>query len=230
MANVKFGGGVTDIRGSIGGTTFSRGAGGAMARQRTKGVNVRSALQLSRRSIMSMLTSYWGTTLTAAQRTAWGVYAAGTNFTNKVGDTIQVSGLDVFIRTNTLRFAASQTILAAAPTAAGFSVAPIAAITVTDDVSDNISIAEPTQGFGKSVVGDTMYVYAGFPVGAGRSTAAKGMRYVSKVVGAASPPTFPFLCTAPYALIAGQKIQVDLIHSDETGRVSSRVSYLCTVT
>ena len=50
MALVQYGGGIVDARGSIGGNTFSKCAGGHYMRARTKPVNPKSALQQTRRA------------------------------------------------------------------------------------------------------------------------------------------------------------------------------------
>ncbi|GAH72801.1 unnamed protein product, partial [marine sediment metagenome] len=99
MALVLTGGGVADIRGSIGGITYSRSAAGLIARNRVKPVNPRSSRQVSARARISVLTERWNGTVTEQQRADWRTHAAGTPGTNKLGQTITLSGLDHYVRT-----------------------------------------------------------------------------------------------------------------------------------
>ncbi len=75
MALVKYGGGIVQMSGSIGGDTFARNRYGNYVRARTKPVNPNTTLQQAVRASMSFLTNRWAQTLDAAQRTAWNPYA-----------------------------------------------------------------------------------------------------------------------------------------------------------
>ena len=100
MALLKFGGGITEMRGSIAGNTYSRNRYGAYARARTKPVNPNTGPQQSVRATMAFLTDRWSQTLTAAQRTAWNLYGANVVMTNKLGESINLSGFNHYIRSN----------------------------------------------------------------------------------------------------------------------------------
>lgn len=97
---VKWGAGIVDGRGSIGGTTFSRNASGAIARARVKPVNPNTARQVEVRSAMAFLTTRWSQTLTAVQRTAWNLYGSSVTMKNKLGEAIFNSGQNHYIRSN----------------------------------------------------------------------------------------------------------------------------------
>jgi len=102
MALVKFGGGVIQMSGSIAGNTFARNRYGNYVRARTKPVNPNTALQVAIRSALSLLTTRWSQTLTADQRTAWNLYGASVNMTNKLGETMNLSGFNHYIRSNVI--------------------------------------------------------------------------------------------------------------------------------
>ena len=102
MALVKFGGGVTQMSGSIGGTTFARNRFGNYARARTTPVNPQTANQTAVRSAIAFLAAFWAQTLTALQRTAWDDYAAGVAMSNRLGESIFLSGYNHFLRANSL--------------------------------------------------------------------------------------------------------------------------------
>jgi len=86
MALIKFGGGVVQMSGSIAGNTYARNRYGNYVRARTKPVNPKTDRQSVIRTAMQLLTTRWAQTLTAAQRTAWNLYASNVNMTNFTGD------------------------------------------------------------------------------------------------------------------------------------------------
>lgn len=115
MALVKYGGGIVQMSGSIAGNTFARNRYGNYVRSRTKPVNPQSPLQDSVRSAMAMLTQRWSATLTAAQRTAWNLYASNVAMKNKLGETINLSGFNHYIRSNMIMAIQEGTLVDAGP-------------------------------------------------------------------------------------------------------------------
>ena len=112
---VKFGGGVSEGRGSIGGTTFSRNKGGAYARQRVTPVNPQSAAQQAQRGRVSELAGLWGATLTQTQRDGWKVFAENFPITDVFGDSLQLSGAQAYTRINSRLLAGGLTRIDSAP-------------------------------------------------------------------------------------------------------------------
>lgn len=100
MATITFGGGITAIVGSHAGNTFSKNKGGAYMKQKVAGVQPRSELQLARRVVIGQLSIYYSNTLTDAQRTSWAVFASTYPTTNRVGNTINLSGQQMFCKLN----------------------------------------------------------------------------------------------------------------------------------
>lgn len=103
MALLKYGGGIVQMSGSIAGNTYARNRYGNYARARTKPTNPNTAKQQTIRSAMAFLTARWAQTLDAAQRTAWNLYGSNVNMLNKLGETIQLSGFNHYIRSNVIR-------------------------------------------------------------------------------------------------------------------------------
>lgn len=93
---VKFGGGIADGRGSIGGTTYSRNRYGSYARQRVTPVNPQTPAQIRARSTFQAAVTAWRR-LTDAQRAAWSNYAAQTPMQDQLGSTIYLTGLQAFM-------------------------------------------------------------------------------------------------------------------------------------
>lgn len=116
MALIKYGGGVIQMAGSIAGNTFARNRSGNYARARTKPVNPRSSAQNIARATLASLTYRWGQILTAAQRTAWNLYASNVAMKNRLGETIFLTGFNHYIRSNAFLMAREETIVDAGPT------------------------------------------------------------------------------------------------------------------
>jgi len=220
MANILYGAGIADARGSIGGLTLSRGAGGAIARARVKPVNPRSTLQSARRARTSFLSKQWSATLTEQQRDDWRAYAAGTTWTNKLGQNIQINGLAAFLRLNALALLYSSTVIADAPTAMGHAGGVTLSFLAESDTS-KLQLAEPTGSFDKSTDGHFLLIFMGLPTETGRLSTPKGFRYVSHVAGNnGAPPAFPYQLTAAYTMAEGQRVTIKAMFKDENNRIS----------
>ncbi len=115
MAKVLFGGGIAEIRGSEAGTTWSRNRGGSYSRQRVTPINPQTPAQLAMRTRLSSLATQWGTILTEAQRTAWEEFAQSFPITDRLGQVIILSGIQMYIRLNNRLLAGNAPQLVDAP-------------------------------------------------------------------------------------------------------------------
>jgi len=116
MALIRFGGGVVQMSGSIAGNTFARNRFGNYARARTVPTNPMSARQVKMRGILSTLTTRWGDTLSAAQRTAWNLYGSSVVMKNRLGEAVHLTGFNHYLRSNAWRLDLGQTVVDAGPT------------------------------------------------------------------------------------------------------------------
>lgn len=96
---------LAQISGSINGTTFSHNRGGAYARNRSIPSNPGTDRQDQVRTALGSLAKAWGSSLTEQQRTLWRAYGAGTTVTNRLGDSITLSGIAAYQRINLFRTA-----------------------------------------------------------------------------------------------------------------------------
>lgn len=222
MALVQFGGGVTQMRGSIGGTCFSRSAAGNIVRARTKPINPRSALQQARRATAAMLTNYWSATLTEQQRTDWRAYAAGTTWTNRLGQVISINGLAAFVRTNALNALSGEAVIAAAPLALGHAAGIVGTFTA-EPTASTITLAEPSAGWDKGVDDDWWFIFQYPPTEAGRIAFPKGGRYLTSFEGdQTTPPTVTTPITSLWTMQLGQRMTLGFMHLDPQMRVAVR--------
>jgi len=100
MALVKFGGGIVQLTGSLGGDTFARNRSGNYVRARTKPINPNTAKQVLVRAVLADLTTRWAQTLTSTQRAAWNLYASSVAMKNRLGESIFLTGFNHYIRSN----------------------------------------------------------------------------------------------------------------------------------
>lgn len=99
MAKVKFGGGVTDMRGSIAGNVFSRNGGGAYVRQKVTPINPNTSRQQTVRGRLNFLAKQWAL-LTPGLRIAWKNFGINHPKTNSLGEVVVLNGLQSYQRIN----------------------------------------------------------------------------------------------------------------------------------
>lgn len=107
MALVKFGAPIDEVRGSIGGVTFSRNRSATFARARKKPRFPRTDPNATAITLLGQFSKLWATHLTNQQRIDWNDLAAILEFTNPLGQTYHTSGFAIYCR--------AQVLLATAP-------------------------------------------------------------------------------------------------------------------
>lgn len=165
MALLKMGSLVVDARGSVGGVTFARNRGGAYARARVAPLNPASVRQVAVRSTLASLAAQWSNTLTGVQRTAWELYASNVPLINSLGEPRNVSGQNMFIRTNQLVLDCGGAVVTAAPT--NFTVGPTITPTLVPDVAADQVDMTAWPGFVNPAAGTYMLIQQGTPQNAG---------------------------------------------------------------
>lgn len=207
MALIKFGGGITEMRGSIAGNVYSRNRYGAYARARTVPVNPNTSLQQEVRSALSALTARWSSTLTSAQRTAWNLYGSSVEMTNKLGETIHLSGFNHFIRSNQFLERFNLTQVDAGPVIFELPAAdPLFSVTASEATQIVSYTFDTTLSWANEDNG-WLILEMGSPQNAQRNFFAGPWRYVAAVAGAAAgPPVSPAAPGAPFAIAEGQRI------------------------
>lgn len=90
---------ITDASGSLGGATFSKNKGGLFVRARIKGTNPQSDAQTAQRGQFAAISAAWRG-LTDVQRTAWEAATAYFPYQDKLGQTKNYSGAQLFGKLN----------------------------------------------------------------------------------------------------------------------------------
>lgn len=206
MALVKYGGGITQMSGSIAGNTHARNRFGNYIRARTKPVNPKSSGQVECRTAMAYLTEYWAETLTIAQRTAWNLYASSVAMLNRLGESIHLSGFNHFIRSNHLLARCSGTILAAAPTNFTLPETDPALGIAGSEAAQQLSCSWDDALPWADENGAFIYFYQGSPQNGQRNFFGGPWRYLGGVAGVnGAPPAGPSLFAPPWAIGENQR-------------------------
>lgn len=112
---IRFGNGITDGRGSMGGNTVSKNRYGHYMKARTTPVNPQSSRQSAIRAIWALVSTLWRTLASQANRDAWAVFASNVPTVNKLGESISLSGFNQFQKSNVAAKNAGLPEIAAAP-------------------------------------------------------------------------------------------------------------------
>ena len=102
MAKVQFGGGVSNIQGSIAGNTFTRTKAGPAIRNKVKPNNPASPAQMVQRERITRLSKSWQA-LTEEERVSWNEAAKEQKTKGVCGNNIELTGHQYFVRVNSLR-------------------------------------------------------------------------------------------------------------------------------
>jgi hypothetical protein len=228
MASIKFGGGVTGMSGSIGGSTYARNRFGYYLRPRTKPVNPNSTRQSAIRLYMKYYTERWHDTLTPTNRSQWNTYAASVPVKNRLGETVYLTGFNWYIAVNIVRAQAENSKCDSGPTTLtlvesdpGFAVSASAA---TQKLTFTLTLGLPWRDIAASIIA----IYMGQPQGATRNFFNGPWQYAGCFPGNAVPP---YEKTAPMALVQGQKVWVygRVATGPTDARISAPMVASCTI-
>lgn len=115
MAKILTGGGVSAIRGSIAGQTFSVNANGAYVRNRGTISNRNTPLQQVARAILASVAMAWRS-LTDSQRLTWITLAMEYTYTDSLGISSKLTGFQLFQKFNQSLQQVGRSMITVAPT------------------------------------------------------------------------------------------------------------------
>lgn len=224
MALVKYGAGIIEMRGSIAGTVFSRNGTGNYARAKTTPINPNTALQVTVRMAMAFLTARWSDTLTANQRIAWNLYASSVQVINRIGESVNISGYNHYIRSNMIRKQYVNPLIDDGPTV--FEIPE-------GDPTYSIAVSEATQvithNFDDTLPwavedGSFMFFYGGKPQNP-QINFFDGPYRKAGFIGGVDPggPIEPHAAASEYAVAEGQRIWTYARISRADGRLSEKI-------
>jgi len=206
MALVKFGNGVSDIRGSIAGNVYSKNRYGSYIRNKVVPVNPQSSAQQAIRNIMAEIVSRWQAIVTQVQREAWEVYAASIEVTNKLGDSIKLTGFNHYVRSNTARRNIGFTPIDAGPTTLALPSADQAFAIVPSSAAQSIEVTFDDAAAWCSEDSAAMSLHQGIPQPGSRQFFDGRFRKFARLFGdSGSPITSPKTVAVDFPIAVGQK-------------------------
>jgi len=205
--------------GSIGGITYSHNKGGMYARARAVPTNPNTSYQQVVRSLMSLLSTRWLNTLTAAQRAAWTLYGDSVPVVNRLGEQIYLSGLNHFVRSNIPRAQAGLSYVDDGPTV--FAMASFTAPSlVVNGTTDAMAVTFDNTDAWANEVGGAMFVYIGPPKSPTINYYKGPYRFADLIAGAGTPPTSPASIDLPFPATSGDKVFSRITVCRADGRLS----------
>jgi len=221
MALIKFGGGITQMSGSIAGNTFARNRYGNYVRSRTKPVNPNSTAQGLARSAVGLLAQAWRTDLSVAQRSAWKTYADAVAMKNKLGETTYMSGFNHFVRSNAYLAYTGVALVEAGPTVLALPEKDPTLAVAISVATQQIAVTFDNALAWANEDGGFLIIYQGEPQNATRNFFAGPWKYCYRIEGdAVTPPTSPGAITVQYPAVLGQKSWVYARIFRADGRIS----------
>lgn len=226
MAVIRLPGG-EQRSGSIGGTVYSHNAAGAYIRARSIPVNPNTDIQVAVRNAVRALSIAWANTLTQGQRDAWGVYASNVSWQNALGDVIQLTGLNHYIRSNSVRVRNGIARVDAAPVIFNLATAELDLSATASEATQDLTIDGDAGGDWVGEADAWQFFSMGIPQNGAIEFFNGPWRQLAAVPGA-GPPPFPVVIGAVFPFAEGQRVWVRSRIARGDGRLSefAQVNFL----
>lgn len=195
--------------GSTGGTVYSHNRFGAYIRARSVPVNPNTDRQVASRNRMRALSIAWQNLLTQVQRDAWEVYAANVTWKNALGDSVHLTGLNHYVRSNAAVLAAGLTRVDAAPTVFTIAAAEDGLVPTASEATQDVTVAFDTAGLWCSEDGAAQLIYQGLPKNASTKFFGGPYRLLGVILGdSVAPPAVPEVLAAVFPFAEGNRLWV----------------------
>lgn len=206
--------------GAVGAYVASHNKGGQYLRARTTPTNPSSSFQVIVRNGVKSLSNRWQTVLTSAQRSAWSVYASNVPVLNTLGDSINLTGMNMYVRSNTPRVQGSMAIVDDAPVDFNLGSATTPTLTLGAGTSTGTLTYAAADFVGNANASTSMLLYTSRPQARSIIFFKGPYRFAGKILGTATGPSATF--TLPFANGGTNNIvygQIRISRSD--GRLTS---------
>ncbi len=211
---------LADASGSFGGLVASHNRSGQYLRTRVRPTNPSSARQVAVRIIFSNLATAWAT-LTDDQREAWTTYAINVPVTNAFGDPVTLTGLQMYLRSNSARTQAGLSRLDDGPTL--FAMDSFTPVSITPNAGpQELEVFFDNTDDWANEVGGAMLVYSSRQVSPTINYFKGPYRFADLIAGAVIPPepAVEGIIASPFALTDGNSIFARVFTVRADGRIS----------
>lgn len=211
--------------GSLGNQTASRNRSGQYLRQRSLPVQPRTAPQQAARARLTTQSAAWRG-ITAAQRLAWKSFAQSFTVVNSLGQTINLTGHQLFVKVNSVLLLLGQSTVAVPP-----ALPTWAAVTVTGvDATAGTQLLELAGAVPATGTRHMIYASTQLSPGVSYNNAWKFIGYKSSSdTYTTGKLAITALYTAVYGtLIAGKQVQIKIVQ-EQAGMQDNGTVFTCTV-
>ena len=209
--------------GSIAGITYSRNRGGMYARARAIPTDPASVFQLANRNNMTTLVSDWTETLTPTQRAAWKTYGDNVAMTNRLGETVFLTGQQHYVRSNLPRLQIGFPRVDDAPTIFDLGQHTIPTVTFAYDTPSVVIAFEETDVWCDEDA-TALIIFASREQNPSVNFFQGPYRLAGTIDGdSVSPPTSPQIIASPFAYNAGNAAFVRARLTRADGRLSANI-------
>lgn len=213
---------ISDARGSVGGITASRNRSGAYLRKRIKPTQVPTDPRSRARADLADQASAW-TALTDDQRSAWDSVASAWTGTNRLGETIKLSGFNWFCKANATAALSGLTPLTDPPdTIPSTDLHPPTDATLDASSQSLAADVDPADAWAGDADGHLL-VFMTDGQNPGRKSPTGGYTFVASFPGNATPVTSIATSDLPRVIVEGRVYFLRFVAQDADGRVSAEV-------
>jgi len=219
----------SQMSGKIGGNVYAANRYGSYVRKWSKPINPQTNAQVAIRSRLSAANDAWFN-LSSDQQSAWNTYAAAIPWTNRLGDTIYLTGKSMFTRTYIARANAGLPMVSDGPTVLLLPVVPALTFTLSSVLGTLEVSWSGTQPWTETGGGLALYV-SDYKSNVTTYIDVRSCKYCATFIGSSTPPL-----TSPQSYIipglannVGNKIMIALRMFTSDGRVSSMYSEVMSV-
>lgn len=229
QALVKYGGGVVQFSGKLGGNVFAYGPGGKIVRTWSMPTDPATEQQVEMRDILRDLVERWTDDLSQAERDNWDIYGDNVPVLNRLGESVFRSGQNWFIGANSIRMQADLVNLPIVDAAPGdFNRGEFTAPTINawnlgaNQVDIDFTVADDWVNEDDSAG----ILFVSRPQNPSINFFKGPYRRGGYILGdLAAPPASPIATTLPFDVIAGQKVFFKFVVTRADGRYSTAYTF-----
>lgn len=216
--------------GKLGGIVFSHNRGGMYTRVLAVPTNPGTPQQEAVRSYMQQLSNAWNTVLTDEEREDWATYGQNVSWTDRIGETIKLTGNAMYIRSNLPRLQAGLARVDAAPVTYNLGDFSPVALAATAGDPATLSLTFDTGDDWVSEDGAALLLRTSRQQAFTVNYFKGPYRYTDKVEGdSGTPPTSPAAITGVWNAALGNKVFFAAAVTRADGRLSAPFRGFCFV-
>lgn len=216
---------VTDIRGKVGDTVYTRTQGGLTIKSPPVWEQPASERRDAAQAAIEAVSQAWTSDLTQEQRDAWWATAKAHPLPDRWGHPGLTNGYALFIRTNARYWLWLETLLVQDPPANPHLPRPQSTIAF-DGTTDKGTITVPPTGWTEPPHAYAVYVQQGKPCTAGRNYYTSPWRTVLQHSIGPGGGTHDDAWDSPWPITAGDKVWARIVYQDQTTGAMTTPEYI----